>query len=392
MELIRADSFGAPTTNDDGTTTWTGVVGHLSRREADFSSTILAMTWARSSVIDFTIGYLDNLYSLIVPKNAVGQRSEAINASAFLASFTPLSWMAMLMTPLVTALVSTLIVFSWNGCHVSLRHYGHGLFGTYLSLIQKNQHTRCDYPGYSGMVLFWVLCIFGFFIYTCFVADLTANMTISTTMSRPKNFQQVLDMDYRVYTLKGTSLENFFKRDYLPPNSPIRKTYENNVELVPPKDKNRFLRDAKRLPKLAFFGSKISFVGVSGMTLLTDFEDNEYIQNAIGLQRGSELRDLFNHHILRMKQTGMLSQILQKWLTRREPTDMSHRIFGEDPISLGYQNLFGPSLVLLVGVGCGHLIGLFERGAHRLVGGATASKRQQDGIGLGPLGANSQAT
>ncbi len=343
-------------------TVWTGLVGQLSRREADLANSLLALTYARSHAIDYTLGYLENIWSLLVPKNPVGERSMSINARAFLTSFSLLSWVSILVLALAAALVSALIICYWNGCHVThcLRHYGQGLFLMYLSFIQKSQYRSSDYPRYSGMVLFWVLCVFGFVVYTYFVADLTASMTTDGGIQWPRHFQDVLDQGYRVYTLKDTSLESYFTRDYRAPDSPIRKTYESNLELLSPKDKKQFLRLVQKLPRVAFFGSRITFFGTSILTVLTQFEDHELAQNAIGLQKDSELRDMFNYHILKMRQTGVLDQILQSWLTRRGPSDWSSRIFQDDPIALGYQNLFGPVAVLVAGIGSSFTIILLE--------------------------------
>ncbi len=65
----------------------------------------------------------------------------------------------------------------------------------------------------------------------------------------------------------------------------------------------------------------------------------------------SEFRDAFNYHILKMAQSGVLDKILHKWLQKRKPADRSGKIFVEEPVSLGYDNLFFVVLVLLSGIG-----------------------------------------
>ncbi len=174
--------------------------------------------------------------------------------------------------------------------------------------------------------------------------------------------QDVIDQGYTVYTLKGTALEAFFLQENLPEDSPIREAYHTCVKPISPKGhRSVFLEEASKDPLVAFFGSKSVFVGVTSVVLLEQFEEREGYQNAIGLLKDSELKGLFDHHLLKMKQSGLLGHFMIKWMRNGEPEDGSGRIFQEETVAMGYQNLFGPSFVVLVGFVAGCLLSLVEK-------------------------------
>ena len=104
IQEIKATSFGIPKKSANGTTTWNGAVGQVHRGEADFTYTLIAVTWVRTTAADFTLGYHHNMATLIVPVNPVGERSKAISGSAFLTIFTLHSWLGMLVSGLLAAL------------------------------------------------------------------------------------------------------------------------------------------------------------------------------------------------------------------------------------------------------------------------------------------------
>ncbi len=68
IRLIRPANgqWGAPTSDgDDGQVTWTGMVGQLSRREADLCGTAMMFTKERSEAIDFGVVLLEDVLTLI---------------------------------------------------------------------------------------------------------------------------------------------------------------------------------------------------------------------------------------------------------------------------------------------------------------------------------------
>ena len=74
---------------------------------------------------------------------------------------------------------------------------------------------------------------------------------------------------------------------------------------------------------------------------LYDFEEALKGQMSIALQKDSELSDLIDYHLLKLRQSGILEALKLKWLDGREAGDWSGRIFrGEEPGGVGADNLF----------------------------------------------------
>ncbi len=75
---------------------------------------------------------------------------------------------------------------------------------------------------------------------------------------------------------------------------------------------------------------------------------------SIALQKDSELRDLIDYHLLKLRQSGILEALRLKWLDGREAGDWSGRIFrGEEPGGVGADNLFFPGSVMSLGIALG---------------------------------------
>ncbi len=103
-------------------------------------------------------------------------------------------------------------------------------------------------------------------------------------------------------------------------------------------------------PKMVLYSSFLDSMESPEVVPVVDFEERVPSQMTIGLQKDSELLELFNYNILKMYQSGLHAQILYKWLREGKPKDDTHRIFIEDAIPVEYDNVIFPSLLLLAGI------------------------------------------
>ncbi len=84
-----------------------------------------------------------------------------------------------------------------------------------------------------------------------------------------------------------------------------------------------------------------------------DFGQRAPFQIGIGLQPGSELKQVLDHHVLKMVQSGLVRSLFSKWVLRRGPEDRSARFFVEDAEAVGSENLYFPTAVVAIGVALG---------------------------------------
>ncbi len=114
----------------------------------------------------------------------------SINVMAFIHIFTLETWILVFVCIIAVALLSAKIAQELaSKDRNKAQHFLYGMNEAYMSFIQKCSYVRQDYPGYSGMMLFLVTSLFGFVAFTYYVADLTASMTVSKEVARPRNFQ-----------------------------------------------------------------------------------------------------------------------------------------------------------------------------------------------------------
>ena len=94
-----------------------------------------------------------------------------------------------------------------------------------------------------------------------------------------------------------------------------------------------------------------------------NLHDRMYGNLAFGLRKDSEFRSMFNHHLIRMEEAGLLGLLRRKWLHVLEEEkgvweghDHGHDDGEEEALTLGYHNIFLPFAMLGVGavvaVGC----------------------------------------
>ncbi len=80
----------------------------------------------------------------------------------------------------------------------------------------------------------------------------------------------------------------------------------------------------------------------------------------IFFQANSELVDLFNYHLIKMHQTGLIEFLMHKWCRSSQPEDSCKCKYGEGAFSLGFPNLLSPVILLLLGIVASFLLNVLE--------------------------------
>ncbi len=146
-----------------------------------------------------------------------------------------------------------------------------------------------------------------FFAFQSYVADLTARMTARAPEVDVRSFQDVLDLGYRVHTPGGTVYESILANSAAGTSS--AEVYRDNLRVV-----NGEADDvAEELVRLAMsdrrnvaFESTYSFLAEDRLKPLLHFREKMVGQLGFGLRKDSEFKEVFDYHLIRIKQVGFV--------------------------------------------------------------------------------------
>ncbi len=366
MEIIQPEDghWGSLVTLDNNHTEWTGMVQQLIDKEADFCGASLTISDERSENIDFSLGILEDITSVIIinPAKFAKGKLTNINLTVFLTVFTKATWLAILFLAMLVA--SSHVFFSIHESPSSisiaalLRHFVSGVHGFFLSLIHRNENARDSVQGLGSRIFFLTVSAACFILLSCYEGDMTASMTVGDMVPRLKSFDDVLEEGYRLHTDAGS-----FEYDLVASakeGSALKKIFAENFEVI---GWNDFVRTQHQSPtKSAFYGTSFynEITRDKDFLHLKSFCDTVSSQLAFAFQKDSEFRNIFNYHIIKIAQSGMLKQAIFEWINGETPDDLSKQIFQSGAFSLGYENLFFPMMVMLVGITAATLISFVE--------------------------------
>ena len=89
--------------------------------------------------------------------------------------------------------------------------------------------------------------------------------------------------------------------------------------------------------------------------------DHFLAYTALGLPKNSELRDLFNYHLIRMRESGVFYQESHKWLREDRPREFTSTS-ADEAKALGLDSLLFPVLVLAAGISGCAILAMLEMG------------------------------
>ena len=190
---------------------------------------------------------------------------------------------------------------------------------------------------YAAKFLIFSSALSYYLIFEFFTSDLTAKMTSQPAPLDIKSFQDVIDQDYRVITY-GKGLTVFYFKT-APKGSAMRWVYENQMladETAISKDFDVLLRMVNDEPKTLLYMMFLSYSNEPRWRNLVGLDINEYVNIyiSIAMQKDSEFAELFDHHIVKMQEIGLLNRIGHKW------TDQANQNYEmAEPTSLRIQNV-----------------------------------------------------
>ncbi len=183
-------------------------------------------------------------------------------------------------------------------------------------------------------------------LFSTYTSLLTADITAGVPVPPINSFADVLLRNYQVLVIRDGSNEGRLRS--ASPGTAMHMVYRetvagnenalcSNLEEAVAK-----LREAEN--RLLYTSSITSYVYESLRPLhLTSGAARGY--NAFALRRGSGLAPVFNYHLLRLKERGLLEAIRRRWMTRHDEETSSGIATG-----IGFETLALPFLALASGI------------------------------------------
>ncbi len=342
---------------ENGTQYWSGIFGELDKKQADMSVMGLAMSNTRTQIMDFTFSVLMETATLILGRKMLSDGN--INARAFVKVFSIELW-------IFVAFLALLCGFCYFVSHVvhkknmgSVSHKLHGFVVVGLTFLQLG--TRVG-KRMSDKVLYmscFVMCIFVFEGYT---AQLTAGMTVGMPKVGLKSFDDIISEQYKITILQGSRADTFFKN--AKEGTSVHEVNKNHLDRM--KLYSMTIDEVVTLlnlnPKSGFFLSTFFFLNHQDeVKAVMDFAGRDDKPLHISLQKDSELKAAFDYHILKMRRSGLLERLRNKWIEGAKPKDRSDRIFEQDIVVLSFENLFLPASIMAWGIISALVIATIEK-------------------------------
>ncbi len=349
--------WGGAKTGANGSVTWNGMVAQLMHKQADICGASLTITLERSKVIDYGIGLVDDTMSIyVVNHHATGGSSRDVNLMVYLTVFSKTAWLAILAMAILFAAQYTLInLFKTrlNQDKNIIISFLSGMCYFFLDLINRGQSFR-QADGLATKSFVLISSIVTYFLLAFYAGDLTAAMTAGTKSDTIKSLQEVIDGGYTMSVTGETAQHDYFKR--AEPNTIRHKVYRTILQVT----NSSSLFFGTMPSKHVWFGPVFTRLNDPEFTFVHNFQEKMNGQLAFAFQKDSEIKDIFDYYIIKFKQSGLMEGLQNKWFYEDKPNDMSNRIFQEEPIHLGYENLFFPMLVMLVGTTTCMVLLLYE--------------------------------
>ncbi len=337
---------------------WNGLVKQLMEKTVDIALD-LSITTSRFKVIDYSVTLYDDILTLIMASKE--NVRDTVNIWVFIKVFPSFAWFVILCIILVTALIASKIEFNLKSEDNFLFLLCMKLISTTMNLIQLSDGDTDIQEGkkngsmlFTFRILFLVSSFSFYFMFAAYTSDLTASMTAGKGSQQITNFQDVIDQGYTLIYPSGSIAQSLLSNSL--ETSAMNTVYRKHSKGLVATD-NDFRDLVLSNPK--FVAYDITSVHMD-LVHVNNFQERRKSHVAFGLQKGSDLVELFNFHIMKLKKSGVLSKLWFKWMESSKPEDYSDRIFIPDAVALGYDNLIFLVVLLLGGLALSGILVLFE--------------------------------
>ncbi|XP_076245602.1 glutamate receptor ionotropic, kainate 2 [Calliopsis andreniformis] len=349
---------------------WTGMLGKIMAGEADLAITDLTITSEREGAVDFTMPFMNLGISILYRKPTKTPPS----LFSFLSPFSSGVWLYMMgayiSVSVLLFVTGRICPAEWNNPYPCIEEpeelenqftFKNSLWFTIGSIMQ--QGTEIAPIGHSTRMIavsWWFFCLIMVSSYT---ANLAAFLTVETLVSPFSNVDELAKKKTIKYGAKaGGATFNYFKdSNYSTYKEMYEYMLENADEVLPP-DNDAGLKKVLR-EDYAFLmeSSSIEYIverycNVTQVGGLLDAKGY-----GIAMKKHSPYRHALNTAVLKLQQSGLITELKTKWWTQKRGGGRCREDGGGSAAEeLDLDNVGGVFLVLTVGVALSFFYTLFE--------------------------------
>ncbi|OAD62633.1 Glutamate receptor, ionotropic kainate 2 [Eufriesea mexicana] len=355
---------------------WTGMLGKIIAGEADLAITDLTITSEREGAVDFTMPFMNLGISILYRKPTKTPPS----LFSFLSPFSAGVWWyligAYIFVSVMLFIIGRICPAEWNNPYPCIEEpeelenqftFKNSLWFTIGSIMQ--QGSEIAPIGLSTRMMaasWWFFCLIMVSSYT---ANLAAFLTVETLVSPFSNVEELAKKGTIKYGAKvGGSTFMFFK-DYALSKDSNYSTYKemyeymmaNSADVLPP-DNDTGLKKVLR-EEYAFLmeSSSIEYIveRYCNVTQIGGLLDAKGY--GIAMKKYSPYRHALNTAVLKLQQSGLITELKKKWWTQKHGGGTCREDGGQSQAEeLDLDNVGGVFLVLTVGVAASFFFTIFE--------------------------------
>ena len=324
---------------------WNGNVGMLTKKFADVATVALAWTLQRDTAIE----YVDVLY---VPRGGytlIGQKSriKALDMWVYIGVFGLQQWTIIVTTILSIMLTMFLItILVYRGKDARHSEMSISDLSMILSFIILLGHHPQGGPNTRRM-LYLVTGLMTYLVFAYYTTDITSQMTHRGSENNPfHSFDDVAYFkDIKIISVKETSWESSLKSSK--PGTAKYKVYKDRMEnhkvwYANTEDAKDAVLSDPNTYLYAYSTAALSRPGLKALKM----QDMAVVSAGLGLQRSSEFHHLFNYLMIKLVEVGIIKRINMKWHDTSRDEDFNI----PEPVSLGFNNLLFPFILLASGI------------------------------------------
>lgn len=365
---VQADSVYGSLSKKTGK--WSGMLGKIISGEADLAITDLTITSERESAVDFTMPFMNLGISILYRKPTKTPPS----LFSFLSPFSVGVWLyligALVLVSIMLFISGRLCPAEWTNPYPCIEEpeelenqftIKNSFWFTIGAIMQQGSElapiglsTRMMGTSWSFFVLIMV---------SSYTANLAAFLTVETIVSPFSNVEELAKKKTIKYGAKfGGSTILFFKDSNYSTYKEMYKYMDENAKDVQPSDNDKGLQKVLR-EDYAFLmeSSSIEYITerYCNVTQIGGLLDAKGY--GIAMKKHSPYRHALNTAVLKLQQSGLITELKKKWWTQKRGGGTCREEGGQSAAEeLDLDNVGGVFLVLTVGVAASFFFTIFE--------------------------------